>query len=338
VKILAIGATGFMGRHVVAQLAGAGHHVAVLHRGQTRLAACDGVTGIVGDRSAIRDFRSRFRDWSPDVAIDMILSSAAQAQATLEAVGGIARRIVAASSCDVYRAMAVLHRLDAGALEPIPLTEDSPLRTGSQTYSPEALAAVRSVFPWVDAEYDKVQVERAIAADRDVPATILRLPMVYGPGDSLHRLYPYVKRVQDQRAILMETAYSQWTPCRGYVENVAAAIVLAATSEPSAGRIYNVADPIPFTEAEWVANIGRVVVVPTAQAPAHLRKPQRFAQHLFASSARIRTELAYAEPVPMHEALRRTIEWEQANPPSRIDPAQFDYAAEDAALRLISST
>jgi len=31
------------------------------------------------------------------------------------------------------------------------------------------------------------------------------------------------------------------------------------------------------------------------------------------------------------EALRRTIEWERANPPA-YEPAQFDYAAEDAAL------
>ena len=35
--------------------------------------------------------------------------------------------------------------------------------------------------------------------DRDLPATVLRLPMVYGPGDPLHRLYPVVKRIADKR-------------------------------------------------------------------------------------------------------------------------------------------
>jgi hypothetical protein len=30
--------------------------------------------------------------------------------------------------------------------------------------------------------------------------------------------------------------------------------------------------------------------------------------------------------------LRRTVEWERAHPPDKVDPASFDYAAEDAAL------
>ncbi|MDR3702804.1 MAG: NAD-dependent epimerase/dehydratase family protein [Candidatus Sulfopaludibacter sp.] len=337
-KVLAIGATGVIGRHVVSKLADAGHEVAVLHRGHASLPAHPGITGIVGDRSAIRDFRGRFREWAPDVAIDMILSSAAQAQATLEALHGIARRMVAVSSADVYRAMAVLHRLDSGALEPVPLTEGSTLRQQSQTYSPEAPAAVRGIFPWMDTEYDKVQVERAIGADSGLPATILRLPMVYGPGEPLHRLYPFVKRAQDRRPAVLEDRFAQWVPCRGYVENVAEAIAVAATSEHAAGRIYNVADPEAFTEAEWTAKIVRVVVVPREKAPAHLVKPYRFEQHLFMESKRIREELGYREPVPIDEALRRTVAWEGANPPARIDPSQFDYAAEDAALPLISST
>jgi nucleoside-diphosphate-sugar epimerase len=332
-KAIAIGATGFIGRHVVARLLAGGHEVAVLHRGSTPFPACEGLIEIAGDRAAIRDMRSWFRAWSPDVAIDMILSSAAQAHATLEALQGIARRVVAASSGDVYRAMAVLHRLETGPLEPVPLTEDSALRTGAQTYSPEALAAARTVFAWLDSAYDKVQVERTICSEPALPATILRLPMVYGPGDPLHRLYPFVKRVQDGRpALLLEQSFAQWVPCRGYVENVADAIVLAATSENAAGRVYNVADPEPYTEAEWTGRIGRVVVLSRQQAPPFLVKPLNFDQHLFMNSQRIRTELGYSESVPVDEAVRRTVEWEQSNPPHQIDPAQYDYRAEDEAL------
>jgi len=32
------------------------------------------------------------------------------------------------------------------------------------------------------------------------------------------------------------------------------------------------------------------------------------------------------------EAIRRTIAWERSNPPDMIQPQQFDYEAEDAAL------
>jgi dTDP-D-glucose 4,6-dehydratase len=59
--------------------------------------------------------------------------------------------------------------------------------------------------------------------------------------------------------------------------------------------------------------------------------PGNTRQQWVASSARIRAELGYREPVALDEALRRTIEWERTHPPT-IDPAQFDYAAEDAAL------
>jgi hypothetical protein len=43
-------------------------------------------------------------------------------------------------------------------------------------------------------------------------------------------------------------------------------------------------------------------------------------------------ELGYCELVENGEAMRRTIAWEQQNPPSTIHQEQFDYAAEDAAL------
>jgi nucleoside-diphosphate-sugar epimerase len=284
--------------------------------------------------------RERFRAWSPDVAVDMILSSRRQAEATLDAFRGIARRIVAISSGDVYRAMAVLHRLDNGALEPVPLTEASGLRAQAQAYSSEALAAARAAFPWIDEEYDKIQVEHAIRSDPKLPATILRLPMVYGPGDPLHRMYPVVRRIRDGRsAILYEESFARWVPCRGYVENVAHAIAVAAASERAAGRVYNVAEPLPYSEAEWTAALGRimswngrVLAVPREEAPPHLVLPYNLEQHLFMDSTRIRTEIGYEEWVSLEEALRRTIDWETANPPALIDPSQYDYRLEDETI------
>jgi nucleoside-diphosphate-sugar epimerase len=344
--MMAIGASGFIGRHVVTKLVEAGHDVAVLHRGTIPLSPSDGVTEILGERARIKELRNEFRRWSPDVVVDMILSSAQQAKETLRAFRGIARRIVAISSGDVYRAMAVLHRLDNGPLEPVPLTEESALRTETKTYSPEALAAARAALPWIDDDYDKIQVERAIRADPELPATILRLPMVYGPGDMFHRLYPSVKRMLDQRpAILQEQTLSRWVPCRGYVENVAHAIALAAASDEAAGRIFNVAEQDRDTEAEWAARIGttldwrgRLIALARTDTPKHLLTPSNFEQHLFMDSSRIRSELGYSECVTVHEGIRRTVEWEKDNPPGRIDLAQYDYQAEDQATSLSSAT
>lgn len=312
----------------------------MFHRGYAKQPLPEGVRHILGDRAKMASASSDFRAFAPEVVIDFILSSERQAQATMDAFRGIAGRVVALSSGDVYRAAGILHGTEPGPLQETPLTEESDLRSGGQTYRPEVLDALRQTFQWLDSEYDKIPVERAIMSDRELAGTVLRLPMIYGPGDPVHRLHPYLKRMDDCRAaILIQEDAAQWRGPRGYVENVAAAIALAATSPRAVGRIYNVAEEQSFSEAEWARLIGQyagwrgsVAGVPLDLTPAHLKLPYNSAQHWSMSSARIRTELGYAEPVAAGIAIERTIEWERRNPPAQVNPADFDYAAEDAAL------
>jgi dTDP-D-glucose 4,6-dehydratase len=55
-------------------------------------------------------------------------------------------------------------------------------------------------------------------------------------------------------------------------------------------------------------------------------------QDWLVSSAKIREQLGYSEAMPLDAGIARTIEWERANPPAQIDPKQFDYESEDAAI------
>jgi nucleoside-diphosphate-sugar epimerase len=268
----------------------------------------------------------------------VILSSGRQARELIDLFRGAARRVVALSSCDVYRACGVLHGSEPGPLEPVPLTEQSPLRTKLQTYPPDRIKMLQQVFGWLDDEYDKIPVEREILADARLPGTVLRLPMVYGPGDRLRRLMPIVKRIADgRRVILFEEMFARWRAPRGYVENVAAAIASAATNDRAAGRIYNVAEPENLSELEVAQRVaavagwtGEFVLLPADRMPAHLLMPGNTEQHWSTDTTRIREELGYREPVAQEEAIRRTIEWERANP-TDSSPHAFDYTAEDAA-------
>ena len=164
--------------------------------------------------------------------------------------------------------------------------------------------------------------------------------MVYGPGDPLRRFLPVVKRVDDRRpAILFEEKYASWRGPRGYVENVAAAIALAAVDDRAAGRVYNVGETESLTELEWAERIalaagwsGRFVTLPAEGTPAHLLMPGNTDQHWTIDTTRIREELGYREPVAQGDAICRTIEWERANP-TGSSPHAFDYDAEDAALK-----
>jgi nucleoside-diphosphate-sugar epimerase len=339
-RILVIGGNGFIGSPLVRELSDAGHQLAVLHRRAEAHPADHRVLTIPADRNRLPDHRKSIQQFAPDVIIDVILSSGEQARQVVDELHVLTPRIVVISSMDVYRAWGVLHGKEPGGLEPLPLTEDSPLRTARQVYPPESLRMMQSIFSWVDERYDKIAVEEAIMNDRRLLATVVRLPMVYGPGDPLHRFLPLVKRVADGRSsILLADDLAAWRGPRGYVENVAHAIALAATSNRSAGRIYNVCEEPTRSELEWQKMIaaqmkwqGNFIVLPRERTPAHLLQPGNAAQHVVCSSARIRSELGYEETINVDEAIRRTIAWEQANPPGSITPHQFDYPAEDAAL------
>ena len=240
-RILLIGGNGFIGRFVIAALQQQGHELAILHRGTT--AAPSGVNEIRGDRHQLNASAQELKLFAPDVVIDLIISSGPQAEELMNIFRGATRRVVMLSSIDVYRAIAVSQGTESGPLQELPLTEESELRCSPHPYPRESMQTMRKIFPWVTDDYDKVPAERTVMNDRELPGTVLRLPMVYGPGDRLHRFCPVVKRIVDGRPhIIFSEALAAWRSPRGYVENVATAIALAATEDRAARRIYNVCE------------------------------------------------------------------------------------------------
>jgi len=315
----------------------------VFHRGKTSVPA--GVEEILGDRNSLQDHQPEFRRLKFDVVVDFVLSSGRRALQLMDTFRGLTGHVVALSSMDVYRAWGVFYGLEPGGLQELPLTEDSALRTSRSTYPPEALKKAQTIFGWIDEEYDKIPVEQAVLGDLKLPGTVLRLPMIYGPGDPLHRFHAVLKRIDDgRRHILFSDDVAPLRTPRGYVEDVGEAIALAAISPQAVGRVYNVCEAESFGELDWAQKIaattnwtGEFVVLPHDQTPKHLLWPGNTAQHVVASSDRIRKELGYRELLPREEALRRTIAWERANPP--VTPvAQFHYDAEDAALAQFKAT
>jgi nucleoside-diphosphate-sugar epimerase len=233
-------------------------------------------------------------------------------------------RIVALSSIDVYLAFGRIHGTEPGPLEPTPLTEESALRVTNQPNGPDC---------------DKIAVERTYLAEDGVPATILRLPAIYGPRDKYRRLRGYLKRMDDGRpAILLGESLATWKFSRGYVDNVAHAVVLAVGSEEHSGEVFNVAEQDAMTELEFVRAIGQaagwngeVKVIPDADLPRHLQQSVDFTQDWNVSTEKIRTHLGYAEILDIPEAFRRTVVWERENPPDS-EPFELDYEQEDNAL------
>jgi nucleoside-diphosphate-sugar epimerase len=150
---------------------------------------------------------------------------------------GVAKRMVVASSQDVYRSFGLLNKHEDGEMDPSPITENSPLRTKLYPHRGETPRAEDDAQSWLD-DYDKIPAERVVLNHPVLSGTILRLPAVYGPHDPQHRMFPYLKRMLDGReAILLDEREARWRWTHGYVENVAHAIILAITDSRASGRI-----------------------------------------------------------------------------------------------------
>lgn len=339
-KILIIGGTRFIGPCVVRRLYAEKHEITLFHRGKSKVNLPENITHIQGNRHNLKDFKIAFYNIKPDIVVDMIPITENDALQVIDVFKSIASRIVALSSQDVYRAYSILIGTEEGKLQKIPLKEDAALRKNLYPYRGEELRNEDDPQKILD-NYDKIPVEKVYLSNKQIPGTILRLPAVYGPGDYQHRLGEYLKRMDDNRpAILLEEGLANWQWTRGYVENIADAIVLAICNEKAANKVYNLGEHKPLTTKMWVEEIakvadwdGKIVIVPKEKLPDEMIPKMNTSQHLVSDTNKIRKELGYEEHISNNIALQRTIIWERENEPKERSDKQSDYEAEDKILK-----
>ncbi len=333
-RILVIGGTRFIGAAAVHRLRARGHEVAVLNRGRTPDDLPPDVVRIVGDRDELSASRAALHRFGPDVALHMVVGNRMHAEHAQEALRGTVDRLVLASSIDVYRAYGRLNETEPGPLEPMPQDEDAPLR--ERLYPYRSQTKDTSDPRW---SYDKIPAEKVVLGDPDLPGTVLRLPMVLGPGDYQHRLFPILKPMVDERpAIVLQRAYAHWQSTYGYVDNVAEALAVACENERASGRVYNVGDRA-LSVLEMHGHVARTlgwdgdfVLLSRDELPKSLIAPWRVEQSLVGSSDRIREELDYQPVLDLEEGIARTVAWERDHPPDPVPEDLDDYTDQDEVL------
>lgn len=311
-NILIIGGTKFIGPHVVQLFHEHGHQVTLFHRGETIYPFSFEVNFIKGDRRNLPDYTKQFSDLSLDVVIDMIAYSESDASQLIETFKGIVKHIIVISSCDVYRAYDRLWNVFTNELISMPLNEQSALR---ENFYPYRKIMATQTNDWAY-HYDKILVENVITSCPDFNSTILRLPMVYGPGD-YSRIYPYLKTMGDNRPVILDENKAGWRFCRGYVEDIANAVMLSALDTRGVNRIYNVGEIESHSEIEWVQLIaeiagwkGEIITMPREKLPPHVMEPSlAWEQDLIIDTNLIRRELDYKELYSSKEAIEKSIDW-----------------------------
>ncbi len=330
-KVLIIGGTGFVSYFVAEELVSRGHEVVIFHRGEHEAEHSQEVKHIHGNRKQLLHYKELLLDENFDAVIDIIPMNDEDSKQALEVFRGAIKASVHISSMDVYRAWGAMQ--EDGVSDLIPIPEEAPLRERHYLY--------RGKLPGFE-NYEKILVERTVMQaykQGDFPATILRLPMVYGPRDPQAREWPFIKRVLDGRKKVLMGGGSCWLCQRAYVEDVANAVALALESEQAIGEIFNVGEDRVLTMKQWAEAIAAVmgaeleiVIIPDERLPPHLGLYIAHQQHIVGDTSKIRKKLGYREGYSIEERLRRSVSWHIQHPPQEYRWDAFDYEAEEKAL------
>jgi nucleoside-diphosphate-sugar epimerase len=315
-RVLVLGATGFIGPAVMRALAALGHDPLGVARRAPGSRALPVLALDRNDPGAIA--RAAVAESAGGV-IDLLAMTAASTEPLLAALSGRVGRYVLASSGDVYRRYSAITRREPDPDPARRLAEDAPLRTTRYPYRAEPRRPPRDPAGWMD-DYDKIPIEDAARANSDLSAVIARLPMVWGPGDRQRRFtWAIEPMLRGARRLEMDEAWAAWRTTYGYVDDVGHALALLAT-HPAAAGAYNVGAAEAPDHAHWAERFaavtdwsGRFETLSRREVPAPLRTrldAMDLSRPMVTDSAKIRSELGFSEVVDPTDAMARTVVWE----------------------------
>jgi nucleoside-diphosphate-sugar epimerase len=317
-RAVVLGGTSFIGRRITEDLLARGDEVTVVHRGVTEPPGWAECRHLHAARADFATIAADVRALRPDAIVDTRAMTRADAEAVLPHLPDA--RLVLLSSMDVYRAFELLHSPDV--TEPMPVSEDSPLRVGRYPHRGEIEGAE---------DYEKLDVEPAYAQRG---GTVLRLAMIYGEHDPQRREEFLLRRVRaGRRRIPVGPGNWLWTRC--YVGDVASAVLAALATPAAQGQVLNIGEPVTATTLGWARQIlaaaghdAELVGVPEGVLPGDMWPTKGYAQHLLVDSHRAMDLLGWRPGSP-REAIARSVRWHLANPPQDAGP---DFTDDDKAL------
>lgn len=230
-KLLVIGGSYFYGRVFVMEAAKA-HEVTVWNRGTYSMADFS-VRQITGDRHG--KTAACEEDW--DAVIDFCAYAPGDVRNIIENLTGKIGQYVLISTVDVY-----------GRDPAVVKTEDTPFE--ERTFAGETGAYIAG----------KVALEREIAAvcgEREIPYTVLRPAILYGPYNYAPRESAYIQM------LLRNHALPRFTDADGrfqviYVKDAAKAILNCLGNEEAYGQAYNLCQDETVTYESFFETLKKV--------------------------------------------------------------------------------
>jgi nucleoside-diphosphate-sugar epimerase len=318
--IAILGGTGFIGRAVAERAVRRGLKPIVLARGEEPVSLPEGAIFEAVDRLDVAALSAILDKHRVETLIDIFALGMLNTSAVFEAMAQRGGRYLLLSSVDVYSNYGGLLRKETPPIQLEPAREDDPLRGFRFPYRgnphrPKGVSA--ELFE----DYDKIVLEEAALRDSRFTTTVIRAPMIFGPGDKQHRFKWAIDAVKQGGLIKLDERAAKWPNSYGFVTDVAEATLMAALDPRAAGRIYNVGQSFVRNPIQWLLSFAVVLnrpvevetVPPSAKGLLFERaEAMDLSYPLTLYTSRIRSELGFVEPTSERDALLQTIAYESA--------------------------
>jgi len=316
-KVLVTGATGFAGRALVPALLAAGWDVRATGRNAANPPQFDSPTF-----NFVPADLAKFNEWPALVeGMDAVVHLAARAHVMHDSSTNPLAAFRSANVIPTTQLARAAARAGVGQFLYISSIKVNGEGKGESPYSEADAPEPEDAYG-----LSKLEAERALrlqSAEHGLPATILRPPLIYGPGvkGNFRRLLLLLKRglplpfanAHNRRSLL-------------FVGNFCSAVV-AALERPARGeRVYLLSDGEDVSVADLIGRMARALGRPARLFPfpvSALRwgaaalglkgELRRLTESILVDSSRARRELQWSAPYSLNEGLAATAAWVQAD-------------------------
>jgi nucleoside-diphosphate-sugar epimerase len=321
-KTLITGATGFIGGHLAKTLHEQGREIKCLIRKTSRVNFLEsmGAELVCGDLNDTNSLRKALQ------GVDKIYHAAGEVFAAQDEhyysvnVAGIKNLLQACTNGSVKR---LIHFSSSSATGPnpqrdIPVTEDSPCQP---------------ITPYGMSKLEGEKIIRQLSEQYHVPITIIRPPLVYGPGVSQSsRVLMFLKLINQGLFKAIGDGNNLVSLC--YIDNLINGLMLAEAEKKAEGQIYFLSDSRPYTVNEIAATIAQEQgkPIPSSHIPLWAASPlsmglgilsklfgfnspltrntvKELKNSWFVDISKAQNELGYQPRVELRDGVKKTVAW-----------------------------
>lgn len=237
-RILIMGGTAFVGRHIAQAAIDAGHQVTLFHRGQTGASLFPQATHLTGDRN---DSLAGLGQGEWDATVDVSAYFPRQVASVASALDGRGGQYLYISSCSVYRTPVAPG-----------FSEDAPL---AEVLDPDATEVTLDNYGGL-----KVACERAATELFGPATTIVRPTYVVGPHDKTYRFTWWVERIARGGNVLAPGDPAD--PIQVIDARDLGTFTVHLLEQHTAGAFHTVSPPPPFGFGQLLETIAAQVAPP----------------------------------------------------------------------------